>query len=562
MSEASDQGHDLIRRAPGGYLWNQAFSLWLFLSLFLYQLVITRLLPTDQKGVYELLLTPANFAVYLAALGLESAGSVYLPRALTEGGPGEAMAVALRAVGVRLVAVMVVASAAIWGLPLAAGALALLRLPGSTSLVQSLSHPELYTHRLALAAYVIGVGLSNLLAALLTALLRTRAVFVVGSLAQLLSVGLAYLLVGPLHGGADGALAALSIPGALMAIVYAVALWRVLPVRPTTYGVRELGRMLWLGVSAWMADLANGSLIKLIALAQLGVVVTHTQIAFFGVAYEMGHAAAFLFVAGLGGVGLAVMAAAYANHHLPHLAIAWRTVSKLQVLLAVPLVAFCVPHADAIIQVLYGQRYASVGPLLALFLTLNALVRLAGGGAHEAALYVLGRQRWVVISRWGSLVVLAVGDLLLIPRYSVAGALLSVGLAQLAAEVFLLVLARRAVAKAYPISFLLRVLAALAPALLVTTLWRPTSFVGLVVAGLVYAAVFLAFLRVIRPLEAEDGVLLKEVTTPLRMILSPFVAPGRGFPAALDVPPTTPTVSPVQPLPTQPLAQESRPERS
>src|SRR5260370_37524121 len=87
---------------------------------------------------------------------------------------------------------------------------------------------------------------------------------------------------------------------------------------------------------------------------------------------------------------------------MAHLATAWRTVAKLQVVLAVPLVAFCVPHADAIMGVLYGSSYAAAGPLLALFLALNALVRLAGGRAHDAAPYLLGRQQWVVVSGWGS----------------------------------------------------------------------------------------------------------------------------------------------------------------
>lgn len=61
MSQATradpDEGRDLLRRAPSGYLWNQLYSLWLLLSLFVFQLVITRLLPIDEKGVYELILT-------------------------------------------------------------------------------------------------------------------------------------------------------------------------------------------------------------------------------------------------------------------------------------------------------------------------------------------------------------------------------------------------------------------------------------------------------------------------------------------------------------------------
>ncbi|HEY7358516.1 MAG TPA: hypothetical protein VH590_18670, partial [Ktedonobacterales bacterium] len=324
LSETRDQAYSLIRRAPGGYLWNQAYSLWLFLSLFLYQLVITRLLPVSEKGVYELILTPANVGVYLAALGLESAGAVYIPRMLSEGGPGKALAVALRLIGIRLVAVLVIAVGVLWGLPALARLLALLALPGAGALAQSLNDPALLEHRAALVGYVFGMGLANLLAALLTALLRTRIIFIAGSLAQMLTIGLAYLFVGPLHGGSDSALTALSLPNMLLALVYLAALIYVLGTRPIEIGSKITGPMLRLGLAAWVADLANEPLIKLLAVAQLSLAVAPAHIAFFGIAFEMGHAAAYLFVAGLGGIGLAVMSAAYAQRQPEHLAVAWR----------------------------------------------------------------------------------------------------------------------------------------------------------------------------------------------------------------------------------------------
>jgi O-antigen/teichoic acid export membrane protein len=524
LHETSDQAYNLIRRAPGGYLWNQAFSLWLFLSLFLYQLVITRLLPVTEKGVYELILTPANVGVYLAALGLESAGAVYIPRMLSEGGPGKALAVALRLIGIRLVAVLLIAVGVLWGLPLLAGLLAARALPGASALAQSLGDPALLAHRAALVGYVFGMGLANLLAALLTALLRTRIIFIAGSLAQMLTIGLAYLLVGPLHGGAGSALSALAMPNILLALVYLGALIQVLGARPVEIGSKVTGPMLRLGLAAWVADLASEPLVKLLAVAQLSLVVPPAQIAFFGISFEMGHAAAYLFVAGLGGIGLAVMSAAYAHQQLEHLAVAWRTITKLQVLLAVPLLAFCIPYASPIMRLLYGQSYANAGPLLALFLTLNALTRLCGGGAHEAALYVLGRQRWVVVIRSASLGMLIGADALLIPRYGVAGALMAVGLAQLAAEIVELALARLWLAQPFPLSFVMRVMLALMPALGIALLWRPASLAGLLLAGLGYSLIFLVALRLARPLDSEDAALLQRVPGPLPIILTRLFA--------------------------------------
>jgi O-antigen/teichoic acid export membrane protein len=517
-----------MRRAPGGYLWNQAFSLWLFLSLFVYQLVITRLLPVTEKGIYELVLTPANVAVYLAALGLESAGAVYVPRMLEQGGRGRALAVALRLISVRLAAVLVIAVGVLWGLPALARLLVVLALPGTGALAQGLGDPALLAHRLALTTYLLGMGLTNLLAALLTALLRTRSIFLAGSLAQLLTMALAYVFVGPLRGGADSALLALAVPNVLLAVAYVVLLLRVLGRQPVAMGSGVMGQMLRLGLAAWAADLANEPLMKLLAVAQLSLAVSPAQIAFFGIAFEMGHAAAFLFVAGLGGLGLAVMSAAYARGQSAHLAVAWRVITRLQALLAVPLLAFCIPHAAVITRILFGQSYAGAGPLLALFLSLNALVRLGGGGAHEAALYVLGRQRWVVLARCASLGVLVLANALLIRGYGVAGALVGVGLTQMGVELVEIVLACRALASPFPLRFVARVLLALAPALAFSLLWRPTSLMGLLLAGIGYTLLFLAGLRVVRPLDSQDAALLQRVGGPLPAILSRFCANPHG----------------------------------
>ncbi len=91
---------------------------------------------------------------------------------------------------------------------------------------------------------------------------------------------------------------------------------------------------------------------------------------------------------------------------------------------------------------LFGANYAQSGSLLAIFLALNGLNQLLGGSTHEWALYVLGRQQWVVISRWATLGILAVAGALLVPQFAALGALLAIGIGRLAAQIFLLILAR------------------------------------------------------------------------------------------------------------------------
>jgi O-antigen/teichoic acid export membrane protein len=559
-----DAGRQLIRRAPSGYLWNQAFSLWLFVSLLIFQVIVTRSLSPSDVGVYGLVSTAANLGFYLASLGLSSAGTVYLPRALAEGGPAQAMAVAWRLVVTRLATVLVVSLAFLWALPWLARLLALTRLPATEGLARTLSDSVLTQHRLAIAGYIVCVGMSNLLGALLVALLRTRTVFVVGGLGQLLLVMLALAFARTVWSGVDGALAAQALPSALMALVYAVALVRALNARPSAGGRRIMGPVLQLGVASWLADLPGTSMVKPMAIGQLALVATNTQLAYFDRSYQMGDAAAVLFVEGLAGVSMAVMSAAYVRRHLAPLATSWRTVSKLQVLLGAPLAAFCVPHAAAIMEVLYGRNYAVAGEFLALFLVLNGVVQLLGGGAHQWALYVLGRQRWVVISSWGALGALALSGLLLVPRFQIAGALLAVGIARIAAQIFLLLVARGCIKRPYPVGFVVRILLALVIPVAFSVIWRPTSLWALVLSGAVYLGLLVLCLRLMRPLDAEDRALIAQVAKPLRALLLPFAAPekpgaaqpeatGRLRPSSQPLAITTATSGPVSvPPPAEP----------
>jgi O-antigen/teichoic acid export membrane protein len=538
-------GAELLRRAPGGYLWNQAYSFWTFFALFLQGLVISNALSTDEKGVYFLIEGPAVFAVYLAALGLDTAATTYIPRAFSEGGRHAAVGVALRLILLRLVGVGVVAGGVLFGLPAIAVLMAQFRAPGADAVSQIVNDPRALAHLSAITGYVVAVGMANILGSLLTALLRTRTIFIVGVVAQTLTVAFAWGLVVTLHTGADGALWALTIPNALMAAVFALALFHALGLRAAPVGVSVTVGMLRLGVAAWLSDMASGPLVALVAQTQLYALVVlasvnytpDSAVSFFKTAYQLGDGATFLLVNGLGGVGLAVLSAAYVGRNRAHLATAWRTISKIQVLLGVPLLAFVIPHADGLIYVYdVKHRYGPVGAVLGLYLALSAVTRLAGGGSHSAALYVLGKSRWVVLANWLALgVILGLGALL-IPIYGFSGALIGVGVARIVAELLQLVVAQRALRRVYPIGFMARVLLALVPGIIFSYLWQPRSLLLLIVAGLSFTVLFLGSLLVIRPLDAEDGALLEQISSPvLRVLLRPLVATQHR--SAVTIPP-------------------------
>ena len=542
-----------MRRAPAGYLWNQAGAIWLFVSLLLFEVVVRRTLPKAETNAFDLVSTVANLAFYVASFGLTTSGTVYLPRTLVEHGVGPARALTLRLVLMRLLLAVLVGAIVVWALPALASGVAASGWPFGIQLTQSYTVTELIQYRTVIAAYVVAVGMSTLLSSLLIALVRTRVVFIFGSLGQLLQLVLGYLLIRTLGGGVNGALAAQSLSAVFTAVIFAVVLWRLLAGFNSSNAATAASvtprRTFWgptlrLSVAAWLSDLPNSSLVQPLAIGQLAAVAPG-ELLYFKSTYQMGDAGARFFTDGLGGVSLAIMSTAYAGEHLPPLATGWRTVSKLQVLLALPVVVFAVPHASAIMSLLFGPLYAQSGYLLAVFLILNGLTQLLGGSTHQWALYVLGQQRWVVVSQWATVGILAVTGAVLVPRYFALGALLAVGIGRLAAQVFLFVLARISVHRPYPVAFSAKLLLALVLPAAATVIWQPAPLVagvisrlrwlpaasnlvvqqGLVLAiqTVVFLLIFLVCLRVIRPLDAEDAALLDRVPQWLRRILMPLV---------------------------------------
>ncbi|MEO7002529.1 MAG: oligosaccharide flippase family protein [Ktedonobacterales bacterium] len=574
-SAAQAGSEALLRRAPMAYVWNQIGSLWLFFSSFLLTLVVARGLGQTHYGIFAEALTVFNTAVYLAAFGLEDAATVFVPRALAAVGPLATATLIRRLLVSRIIGVLVIGAGIAVLIPGLAHLLATTYTPAAVYFV-GLSHlPGLDSLALAVAAYVAGAGMMNLLGAIFTALLRTRLTLVVGGLAQLANVG-GVLMITRYGGGVGGVLWVLAAATWAASIVYFLLLAPYLRVlqQPSqqladsqvdatpTAQARADGRfapVLRLGGAAWLTNLITSALLKQSAVSLLQYfVVSAVAIGYFTLAFQLAHAAAYLLVAGLGGVGLAALAAAYVGQQRGHLTVAWRTICKTQMLLAVPLLAFCAPHADAIALFLYGRRYTAVGGLLTIFILFTLLQRLAGGGTHQAALYVLGRQGLAFVFQFGGLVLTLALGYLLIPLLTTrlgtlggpAGALIAVGAGQVGVEIAQLIAVSRSLRRSYPNGFGARLCLALVPPTLLSGMWRPmvphmivswlmtapswlswlstssllSPLYELVGAGTWFVLLLPVCLAITRPLDREDIELLAQVNPRLARLLSPIAS--------------------------------------
>lgn len=534
------EAEELIRRAPASYLWNQIGSMWQFIALFGFNIVIVRGLG-NAYGPLAVALTLFNTTVYIAAFGLEDAASVFIPRTLGEQGRAAAATVIRRLLVARTIAVVIVGAGMIGIILAFAGASS----GPSLAIANAIRARDIAPVIIPLAIYMVGTGLMNLLGAIFTALLRTRLTFFVNGISQLVNLAGAFLAI---HAGYSvaGVLWAIAAVAWGTSIVYFLLLAPLAIARRTTESVPPFGPVLRLGGTAWLTNLISGALLKQSVVWVLGAfAITDFAIGQFNLAFQLSHAAAFLLIAGLGGVGMAAMAAAYSGEDTPALGTAWRAVTKVQVLLAVPLLGFCFIHAASIAVALYGVNNIDVGYLMQVFLVFNIVQRLGGGGASQAALYIVGKQWLALLTQWlGLLVTVGIG-IALVPTHGPfggpAGALIAVGAGQAGVELAQLLFTSQALHRHYPVRFTLRVCLALVPPMVVAALWRHPAAIlqipdhiarlgsfpigrltDLAVAVTVFAVLLISALVFAKPLEREDVTLLATTNPRLRPILTLF----------------------------------------
>jgi O-antigen/teichoic acid export membrane protein len=521
------EARNLLKRTPTSYLLNQVYGLWFFVSLFFFTLLITYKVSTQQYGILSVALTAYNTILYITALGLEDALTTYLPRILAEHGRASAAYLVRMLLFLRLATLLAATVMLIFGLTVLAYFIALLPGSGPAAMAVSLRDPALLGHIIPIAIYVVGSSLGSLFTAVCAAQMRMRIVFVVGSLTQLILLGAGFLVL-QLGFNIDGVLWLEAILSLLNAGAF--ALWQAPLVftRGATYK-QPLRPVIKLGISAWLTNLATGALLKQVSIILLTVfTVSFVQIGYFNLAFQLADAANMLLVTGFGGISNSALAASFVGQNYERLARSWQALVKIETLLAAPALIFCLFNAQNIVDILYKSKYDAVGPLMAIFLFFNIIVRVLGTTIHQPTLYVVGKPRLVVLGQWLGLLTVVIVGIILVPRFGAAGALISDGIARVVTGVLLLVFLWRELPRKYPLGFTLRLLLALTIAALPGLLWHPTNRVLLGISGAIFLVLCVALLRWIRPLSTEDLQMSEGLNPRVRKYLAWFAhEPGK-----------------------------------
>jgi len=500
----------LLKRTPTSYLFNQIYGLWVFISLFILTLIMTRKVSVEQYGIYAIAMAAFNTIAYIVAFGLEDATTTFVPRVLAEHGRAAAALLVRRLLALRLAILAVSVVIMLFALPVLALIIAAIPLSGSANIAAGLRDPTLLGHITPIAVFVFGNGIAGLFTAVFASQMRMRIVFLMGSAAQLLLLVLSFVTL-QLGWGIDSILWLQAICSLLNAAAFLIWLAPLLLTRGATYK-QAMKPVMRVGISAWLTNLVSGALLKQVSIILLGYfAVSVAQIAFFNLSFQLAHAASLLLVSGFGGVGGAALAAAFVGVNYERLARSWQTLIKIETLLSAPVLVFCLFNAPTIAHILYGSNYDPVGPLLAIFLFFNIIVRILGTTTHQSTLYVMGKPRLVVLGQFvGLIAVIAIG-IALIPHWGPAGALVADGIAQIITGGLLLAFLLRDLPEKYPLGFTLRLLLALIIAALPGIIWHPTGRVMLGISGTVFLVLAIGLLLLIKPLNARDLEMVGEV---------------------------------------------------
>lgn len=522
---AGEEGaHHLLKRTPGNYLINQVYGLWVYLSLFLLTILLTHTVSVKEYAIYGDAAAAFNTIAYIVAFGLEDATTTFVPRIASEHGQAAAALLIRRLLLIRLLVLGLTLAALLFSLPALATLFAAIPTSLTASIAAGLRDPNLGTHIAPIAFWVLGNGIFSLLNAVYAAIMRMKVVFLVGGLGQCVLLGVGVLT---LHLG-WGITSILWLQGLVTfagALAFALGLAPLLLARGARYR-QPLGPVFRLGFSAWFTNLVSGALLKQIALLLLIAYATQEAQAYFNASFQLTDGANLLLVSGFGGVGVAALAAAFVGTNYGRLARAWQALIKVETLLSAPGLIFCMFNARNLVVAIYGPAYAPAGPLFAIFLALNLLVRVLGMTVHQSTLYVLGRPRDVVIAQWAGLCVVVGLGFLLVPGWGAAGALVADGVSRLVTYGLMLAFLWKFLPEKYPVGYTLRIALATGIAALPALVFHPSSKPLLLLSGGLFILLSALLLALVRPLSARDREMLEEVRPGAARYLQWFARPG------------------------------------
>lgn len=123
--------------------------------------------------------------------------------------------------------------------------------------------------------------------------------------------------------------------------------------------------------------------------------VGFNSIAYYNIAYSMVSLASTVLMTGLSTLSLPILSGLYAKGGDFGLSKGWRMLVSFSCSLSIPILMFLFVHANAIIGILYSDKYADASLLIRIFAGFSLVGRIFGGGGRMLVFFMAPiKKRW------------------------------------------------------------------------------------------------------------------------------------------------------------------------
>jgi O-antigen/teichoic acid export membrane protein len=497
----------LAQRFTSSLIWNSIGKAILYCSGIATSIIIARGLGKVNLGIYATLITIPAMLRLFSSLGFETIFNLKLPvYSLAPNGRDKMRYLIQRLIGLRLFITIIILGSLYMCFPL---------------IGKFLKKPELIQYFLPLALYFVALTTLSLISMIFLALLRMKVASIVDGFNQMLYLGGILILVWFLRLGIDGVLYAFVISTITTICVYMV-LGKEYVWGKTTSIEGERRELVEIGATALVSSMVTfglGSQIDILLLNYFGV--SNEDI---GV-YHLGYSLALmlgLFSQGIGGISQSVFSEAYTRQDDAGLSISWTMVTKVFIIMALPIYMFALLHAYSIFKIFYGVEYVGTSGILQLFIISTALRIIIGSSFCMPAFYLLQQKRNGVYVQIAGGVVNLILDVLLIPLYGVWGAVWATSFSLVMTGIGQVVILSRKIEIVPPFVFAGKIMIACTIALLPTFFFEIFNVYLLLAAGLVYGILFILTIAVLKPLDEQEKEMVKAVSPQFAAVVRYF----------------------------------------
>jgi len=488
------------------FVWNSIAKLGDFGFAYVFSVLLARMLAPEGYGTFASIMSVCTFVIVLASTGIDNTLHRFLGEASAHPDTGPRVSLLLRALGRARLALT--------------ACLVLAVFLGRGWIAARFQNPAMAGLVTSSLVYLAAQSLALFGANALVGLLRTRAVAAFTTCFRLANIGLAVVMV---RGGAGVPEIMLMLGGTSVALAVAYAVV-VVPLARGGLSTADLSPAFSFARTSWVLAVVSFGLGRQTDVILLNVLRhSQTEVALYDIAYSLAQTVPMVLTIGLTGIALTLFSKRYASRP-DGLASIWRSFIVIVGGVTVPLFVFMIVNADACVSIMYGTQYSGGGRLLVAYALPTVIYWALGGGASSTALHASNRVKTVLAIRTVVGVLNVVVNVFLIRAWGAWGALVGTGVCGAAAGLAELVAVATTARAAPAVRHVPGLLAATAVGLAPSVLARPEGLAALAAHGALFVVLFLATLRILRPLPELDEGLAAALPARIASLLSLFTA--------------------------------------